>query len=79
MVAIQESRAYKYALWCVEEDNRYVGYYIKKQCESWLEIADSKSKEAYICEKTYRKIVKLLKLIVHPDLHCSMFEGLEDY
>lgn len=79
MVAIQESRAYKYALWCAEEDNRYVGYYIKKQCKSWLEIADNQSKEAYICEKTYRKIVKLLKLIVHPDLHCSMFEGLEDY
>ncbi|MGN0689945.1 MAG: terminase TerL endonuclease subunit [Oscillospiraceae bacterium] len=79
MVAIQNNRAYKYALWCVEEDNRYVGYYIKKQCKSWLEIADGKSEEAYICEKTYRKIVKLLKLIVHPDLHCSMFEGLEDY
>lgn len=79
MVAIQDSRAYKYALWCVEEDNRYVGIYVKKQCESWLEIADGKSKEAYICEKTYRKIVKLLKLIVHPDLKCAMFEGLEDY
>ena len=79
MVAIKDSRAYKYAKWCLEPDNHYVGEYVKKQCASWIEICDGNSEDAYICEKTYKKIVKLLKLINHPDLGCSMYEGLEDY
>lgn len=35
--------------------------------------------EKYVSEKAYRKICKLLKLMIHPDLHCSMYDGLEDY
>ncbi|MEG1621153.1 MAG: terminase TerL endonuclease subunit [Oscillospiraceae bacterium] len=30
-------------------------------------------------EKIYKKICKLLKLMVHPDLGCTIFDGLEDY
>lgn len=76
---ITESRAYKYALWCIEPNNRKVGIYVKKQAEQWLEIADNKSETAYISEKRWNKITKLLKIIMHPDLNCSMYEGLEDY
>lgn len=76
---IKESRAYRYAQWCVLRSNRKVGKYIKLQAKKWLKIADGKHKEAYISEKAYLKICKLLKLMVHPDLHCSMYDGLEDY
>lgn len=76
---IKDSRAYLYAKWCVQRGNRKVGKYVKLQAKKWLKIADGKHKEAYISEKAYRKICKLLKLMVHPDLHCSMYDGLEDY
>lgn len=76
---INSSRAYLYAKWCVEKGNRKVGKYVKLQAKKWLKIADGKHKEAYVSEKAYRKICKLLKLMVHPDLQCSMYDGLEDY
>lgn len=76
---IKTSRAYLYAKWCVQKGNRKVGKYIKLQAKKWLRIADGKHKEAYVSEKAYRKICKLLKLMVHPDLQCSMYDGLEDY
>lgn len=76
---IDKSRAYLYAKWCVEKGNRKVGKYVKLQAKKWLRIADGKHKEAYVSEKAYRKICKLLKLMVHPDLQCSMYDGLEDY
>lgn len=76
---IENSRAYLYAQWCVQRGNRKVGKYVKLQARKWLRIADGKHKQAYVSEKAYRKICRLLKLMVHPDLHCSMYEGLEDY
>jgi len=76
---IKESRAYKYAQWCLEPDNRKVPKYVKKQAKSWVDIVDGKDEEAYIDEKAFDKINKLLTLIVHPDLQCPMDEGLEDY
>ena len=76
---IETSRAYLYAKWCVQKGNRKVGKYVKLQARKWLKIADGKHKDAYVSEKAYRKICKLLKLMVHPDLQCSMYEGLEDY
>ena len=76
---IKESKAYIYATWCLSLSNKKVGVYVKKQAESWLKIADGLDDEAYIDEKTYIKICKLLKLMIHPDLLCSMYEGLEDY
>ena len=76
---IKNSRAYKYALWCCEPDNHYVGKYVKLQTQIWLNIADGKDAESYVCEKRWKKITKLLKLIMHPDLGHSMYEGLEDY
>lgn len=76
---IKENRAYKYAQWCIEEGNRKVPKYVKKQAKSWIDIVDGKDEEVYIDEKAFEKINKLLKLMVHPDLQCPMDEGLEDY
>lgn len=76
---IDQSRAYQYAKWCTQRGNRKVGKYVKLQAKKWLRIADGRHKDAYVSEKAYQKICKLLKLMIHPDLHCSMYDGLEDY
>ncbi|MBP5309626.1 MAG: terminase [Lachnospiraceae bacterium] len=49
------------------------------QAESWLNIADGLDKEAYVDEEVVAKIERLLKLMIHPDLQCSLNEGLEPY
>lgn len=76
---IRETRAYQYAKWCVGKSNKKVGRYIKKQAAAWLKIADGKHRSAYISEKSVEKISGILKLMIHPDLLCSMYDGLEDY
>ena len=76
---IEDSKAYQYALWCVQEQERKAPKYVKLQARAWLEIADGRSQEAFIDEKAVNKVTKLLKLMVHPDLQCPMDEGLEDY
>lgn len=53
--------------------------YVKAQAADWLNIADGNDTEAYVDEKEYDKVCKLLKLMVHPDLRCSIYDGLEDY
>ena len=78
-MTIYDSRAVKYAEWCIESGNRYVGVYVKRQCVDWLDIVYGRSEDAEINNKAFKKICKILKLIVHPDLGCSMYEGLEDY
>lgn len=74
---VKESVAYKYCEWALVDEKAPV--YVKKQCKVWKDIADGNDTEAYVCEKSYKKINKLLKIITHPDLHCSMYEGLEKY
>lgn len=76
---IRESKAYKYCEWVLREDNKMAPAYVKKQCKLWKRIADGEDEEAFVDEKAYTKINSLLKLMVHPDLHCPMDEGLEDY
>ena len=76
---ITESRAYRYCVWAIKEGNKKVPLYVKKQCKQWKEIADGKSEVAIVDAKAYKKILKLLKIMVHPDLGCDMAEGLEDY
>lgn len=76
---IEESRAYAYAKWCALKSNRKVGKYVKLQAKAWLRIADGRHRKAEVSETAYRKICKLLRLMVHPDLGCSMYDGLEDY
>lgn len=78
-MTIKESPAVEYALWCIEKDNRKVPKYVKKQCAAWLDIVDGCDPDAYVCEKTFRKICKLLKLIIHPDLHQPLIRCMESY
>lgn len=76
---IKESRAYQYCLFALQESNNKVPKYVKKQCDLWKRIADGLDEEAYIDEKTYSKIMKILKLMIHPDLHISMNKGLSNH
>ena len=77
---VKDGRAYHYARWCVTEPDRKVPHYVKLQCEQWLAIADGKNSEAYVDEKQYEKICKLMNLLIHPDLGGkSIYEGLDDY
>lgn len=79
MTMIEKSRAYKYAVQCAENADCKVGIYVQKQCQQWLEIVSGNSEKAYISEKRWKRITKILKIIVHPDLNCSMYDGLEPY
>lgn len=76
---VKNSKAYEYAKWCIEEQENKTPIYVKKQAAAWVEIAEGRSDSAYIDEKAFGKICKLLKIMNHPDLHKSMCEGLEDY
>lgn len=78
-MTINESKAYAYAQWCIQNNNQYIGKYVKKQAKAWLDIADGKSNVAYIDESMFIKICNILKLMVHPDLRVSIYQGLEDY
>ncbi len=75
---VKDGIAYQYAKWCTEETEGKVPRYVKLQAQQWLDIADGKNPEAYVDESQYEKICKLLKLMVHPDLHCSIYDGLEN-
>lgn len=76
---IQESVAYQYCKWATKPKNKKAPKYVKLQCKDWLKIADGKDKKAYVSEKTYEKISKILKLIIHPDLLKPMDIALEPY
>lgn len=68
-----------YARWCLEDGNDKVPHYVKLQAEQWLRIVDGEDPAAYIDEAAYEKVLRLLRLMVHPDLRCPMAEGLERY
>lgn len=76
---IKDSKAYQYALECVDSSNKNIGKYVRKQAIAWMKIVDDEDDEAYTDEKQYKKICKLLKIINHPDLQCSLYDGLEKY
>lgn len=76
---IRESKAYRYAQQCVDPMNSGVGIYVKKQAQAWIDIADGKDAEAYTDQDAAEKIFKLMKVMNHPDLHVSIYDGLEDY
>lgn len=79
MTALHDCPAERYARWCIRPDNELVPKYVKLQCTAWLAILEGRSEAAYVDGKTYDKLVRLLRLMQHPDLGCSMYEGLEDY
>lgn len=76
---VKDGKAYRYARWCMDEPDGMVPKYVKMQARKWIDIADGKHEEAYVDEASYEKICKLLKIVVHPDLRCSIYDGLEDY
>lgn len=78
-MTIAESKAVKYAQQCLEPDNHKAPKYVKLQCRRWLDIVEGKNPEAYVSEKAFRKICKLLKLLIHPDTHKSMYKSMEPY
>ena len=78
-LTIKDSKAYKYALFAAQSDNPKIGRYVRYQAQKWLEIVDGHNKSAYIDEKKYIKICKLLSIIIHPDLNKPMLDALEDY
>lgn len=77
--AIMGSRAYKYALWASDENNLAVGRYVRRQAGAWLDIVHGDVPDAYADEREYETTMKLLGLMVHPDLGTPMPEALEDY
>lgn len=79
MSDFRDSRAYKYAKAAADDNSGKTPKYVRRQCEQWLKIVECENENAYFDEATYEKIEKLLRLMVHPDLGCSMLEGLEDY
>ena len=76
---VKRSRAVKYAKWCCEPDNDKAPAYVKKQCAEWLDIVYGRVPGVRVDEAAFRRICQLLRLMVHPDLNCPMFDGLEDY
>lgn len=76
---VKEGKAYQYALWCMNESDGKVPKYVKLQAQRWVDIADGNHHEAYVDEAAYEMICRLLKIMVHPDLRCSIYDGLEDY
>lgn len=76
---IRDSKAFKYAEWCIKEDNEKVGKYVKSQCKVWIDIINGYYDDAYFDNDTYELIFDLLGLMVHPDLQLPLNECLEDY
>lgn len=76
---VKDGPAYAYAKWCLEDGNDKVPHYVKKQAASWIGIADGDDPDAIVDEKAIEKMEKLLKLLIHPDLHKPMSESLERY
>lgn len=76
---VRSTRAYSYAAWAAQENNRYVPKYVRLQAQKWLEIADGNDADAFISEAMLKKVCKLLKIINHPDLNRPMYDALEDY
>ncbi len=79
MEMVNSTKAYEYALFCANNIDRKIPKYVKKQAIQWLEIVEGNNDEAYVDEKEVKKIINILKLMIHPDLRCPMNEGLEDY
>lgn len=76
---IRRTKAYKYAEFCVNNDDGKVPKYVKLQAAEWLAIANGERSYARISLAKCRQVKRILRLMVHPDLGCDMYEGLESY
>ena len=64
---------------CFSETEGMVPHYVKVQAQQWMDIVDDYNEDAYVDEKEFEKICNLLKLMIHPDVHCSIYDAMEDY
>ena len=78
-MTVCESKAVQYALCCIRPDNQRAPRYVKKQCAAWLNIVKGNDPNAYVCERSFRIICNILKLIIHPDLQKPLYECMEPY
>ena len=76
---VKSGKAYQYAKWCTNDADGKVPRYVKMQARDWIRIADGEDPEALVDENAYGKICRLLKIMIHPDLNCTIYDGLEDY
>ena len=76
---IRRTKAYKYAEFCVNNDDGKVPKYVKLQAAEWIAIANGERSYARISLAKCRQVKRILRLMVHPDLGCDMYEGLEPY
>ena len=76
---VKSGKAYQYAKWCINDADGKVPRYVKMQARDWIRIADGDDPEALVDENAYGKICRLLKIMIHPDLNCTIYDGLEDY
>lgn len=78
-MSVSDSKAVKYAKECTDPDNKIAPRYVKKQCRAWLDIVEGKNPDAYVSEKTYKRICKILRIMIHPDLQKPLYECMEPY
>ena len=78
-MTVRENPAYSYASWCLKDRTGKVPKYVKLQAEQWIRIADGEHQEAYVDDGLLNKVCSLLKLMIHPDLHCSIYDGMDQY
>ncbi len=79
MAGVKRGKAVAYARWCLRPDNQKAPRYVKLQAAQWLDIVDRKVPGVRIDAASYERICRLLELMVHPDLGCTLYAGLEDY
>ena len=78
-MSIKDSKAVRYALSCIDANNKRAPRYVKKQCKVWLDIVNGKDPDSYVDEKAFGKICRLLKLMIHPDLGKPLYDCMEPY
>ena len=72
---IKNNKAYQYALWCVDDNNKKVGRYVKKQCQDFIDIVNDENSKYYILEEntTVENMCKELRKIIDEN---KWLEGL---
>ena len=77
---IHENKGYQYALKCSRtRQGGKVPVYVIRQAKIWIRIAEGKNRAAFVDETELERVINIMRLMVHPDLLCSMDEGIEPY
>ena len=76
---IRKTKAYKYAQLCAGDDSGRTPKYVRLQAQQWLRIADGKCSYARVSLSAVKRVRRIMKLMIHPDLGCDMYSGLEPY